>query len=223
MQKLILPIDEFKPTAGYKNAKYRKYWGYTHYGVDCVSATRNRALYALGNGVVKAAGLDGLNGKTTGKGSGCGYCLVIIYKDCYNHKTGKVMDLVCTYMHMSAPPKVKAGDKVTPKTCLGFYGNTGAATSGPHLHIQFDTDTHYPLYCTGISSKGHALLRRGNIDSTVNPCEVLHIGAGQTVHAVFSQWYDQYAFKLLPTEGAVKKAGKEKAKSDENPFAVKIP
>ena len=26
MQKLILPIDEFKPTAGYKNAKYRKYW-----------------------------------------------------------------------------------------------------------------------------------------------------------------------------------------------------
>ena len=100
MQKLILPIDEFKPTAGYKNAKYRKYWGYTHYGVDCVSATRNRALYALGNGVVKAAGLDGLNGKTTGKGSGCGYCLVIIYKDCYNHKTGEVMDLVCTYIHM---------------------------------------------------------------------------------------------------------------------------
>ena len=152
MQKLILPIDEFKPTAGYKNAKYRKYWGYTHYGVDCVSATRNRALYALGNGVVKAAGLDGLNGKTTGKGSGCGYCLVIIYKDCYNHKTGKVMDLVCTYIHMSALPKVKVGDKVTPKTCLGFYGNTGAATSGPHLHIQFDTDTDHPLYCTGISS-----------------------------------------------------------------------
>lgn len=223
MQNLILPIKDFKPTAGYKNGKYRKYWGHTHFGADCGSPSKNRALYGLGNGTVVAAGLDGLNGKTTGKGSGCGYCLVIIYKDCYNHKTGEVMDLVCTYMHMAELPKVKASDKVTTKTLLGYYGNTGKDTSGPHLHIQFDTDTHYPLYCTGISSKGHALLRRGSINSTVNPCEVLHIGAGQTVNAVFSQWYDQYAFKLLPTAGAVKKSGKEKAKSDENPFAVKIP
>lgn len=118
MQKLILPIKDFKPTAGYKNYKYRKYWGYNHYGVDCGSPSKNRALYGLGDGVVVAAGLDGLNGKTTGKGSGCGYCLIIIYKDCYNRRTQKATDVVCTYMHMAALPKVKAGEKVTTKTLL---------------------------------------------------------------------------------------------------------
>lgn len=217
MQKLILPIDDFKPTAGYKNAKYRKYWGYTHYGVDCVSATKNRALYALGNGVVKAAGLDGMNGKTTGKGSGCGYCLVIVYKDCYNRRTQAAMDVVCTYMHMAGVPKVKAGDKVTTKTLLGYYGNTGAATTGAHLHIQFDSDTKYPMYCTGLSSKGHALLRRGSIDSTVDPCEMLYIGTGQKVIAGVSQWYNLYDFKFSSA-----KSESEKADKSQNEKVIKI-
>ena len=202
MQKLILPIKDFKPTAGYKNYKYRKYWGYNHYGVDCGSPSKNRALYGLGDGVVVAAGLDGLHGKTTGKGSGCGYCLIIIYKDCYNRKTQSTMNVVCTYMHMAALPKVKAGEKVTTKTLLGYYGNTGAATSGPHLHIQFDTDTAHPLYCTGISSRGHALLRRGSVDSTINPVELLNIGEGQTMIYTHNDWYNYFEFKAIEAKPA---------------------
>lgn len=202
MQKLILPIKDFKPTAGYKNYKYRKYWGYNHYGVDCGSPSKNRALYGLGDGVVVAAGLDGLHGKTTGKGSGCGYCLIIIYKDCYNRKTQSTMNVVCTYMHMAALPKVKAGEKVTTKTLLGYYGNTGAATSGPHLHIQFDTDTAHPLYCTGISSRGHALLRRGSVDSTINPVELLSIGEGQSLNYTQNDWYNYFEFKAIEAKPA---------------------
>lgn len=210
MQKLRLPIDDFKPTAGYKNTKYRRFWGYTHYGVDCVSAVKKRTLYGLGDGVVIAAGLDGLRGKTTGAGSGCGYCLVVIYKDCYNRKTGKSADVVCTYMHMAEMPKVKAGDKVTVKTLLGHYGNTGAATTGAHLHIQFDSDTRYPMYCTGLSSKGHALLRRGSVDSTIDPVYLLNIGKGQRIYAENSFWYDAYSFKFLPNAEEAPKPKREK-------------
>lgn len=213
MQKLILPINDFKPTAGYKNAKYLKYWGYNHYGIDCVSESKTRTLYGLGDGTVAAAGLDGLNGKTTGAGSGCGYCLVVIYKDCYNKKTKKTADVTVTYMHMAEMPKVKKGDRVTTKTLLGSYGNTGAATTGAHLHIQVDTDTRYPLYCTGISGKGHALLKKGTVDSTVNPIEVLNLGEGQTVKNTQSEWYNYYDFKALE-QCRVSTAGKAQGEDD---------
>ena len=33
-QKLILGINQSRVTAGYKNANYRKEFGYTHFGVD---------------------------------------------------------------------------------------------------------------------------------------------------------------------------------------------
>lgn len=219
MQKLILPIRDFKPTAGYKNYKYRKYWGFGHYGIDCASPSKNRALYGLGDGIVYAAGLDGLRGKTTGAGSGCGYCLIIIYKDCYNRKTKSTMDVACTYMHMAALPKVKAGDKVTTKTLLGYYGNTGATTTGPHLHIQFDTDTKHPLYCTGLSSKGHALLHKGNVDSTVNPAELLNIGEGQSLTYTRSEWYDYYDFKAIEAKSVPKK---NEETQKENVWKIKI-
>lgn len=211
MQKLIFPIDDFKPTAGYKNARYRKFWGFSHYGVDCVSASKTRALYGIGDGTVVAAGLDGLNGKTTGAGSGCGYCLVIIYKDCYNRQTQKTMDVACTYMHMAALPKVKAGDKVTTKTLLGYYGNTGAKTSGAHLHIQFDTDTKHPLYCTGLTAKGHAFFKKWEYDTTVDPVAVLNKGAGQTLSITNSVWYNYFDFRSI--EPVDKKAEKSDAQA----------
>ena len=39
-QKLILPINQARITAGYKNANYRKQFGYTHYGIDMTDKTR---------------------------------------------------------------------------------------------------------------------------------------------------------------------------------------
>lgn len=187
-----------KPTAGYKNKRYVKEWGFAHYGTDCVSVGGNRALYGLGDGVVSAAGLDGLNGKTTGTGSGCGYCLIVIYKDCYNWIFDKSYDVTVTYMHLAEMPKVKKGDKVTADTLLGYYGNTGANTTGPHLHIQFDTDTKYPLYCCGLSKKGHNLLKKGTVDSTMNPAFFFHRGEGQSVKVVTSEWYVKDDFANIP-------------------------
>ena len=200
MQYLLLPINSFKPTAGYKSKKYSTYWEFAHYGVDCVTTDSNRALYGLGDGVVAAAGLDGLNGNTTGKNSGCGYCLVVIYKDCYNWQKKKAYDVVVTYMHMKTMPKVKKGDKVTRSTYLGDYGNTGANTTGPHLHAQFDTDINYPLYCCGLSSKGHNLLKKGTVDSTLDPVGFFHIGEKQDISVPSSAWYERTDFLNIPKE-----------------------
>lgn len=198
MQRLKLPIDNFKPTAGYKNSSYVKKWGFAHYGIDIVSSSKKKTLYALGNGIVKAAGLDGLNGKTTGTGSGCGFVLIIVYENCENNKTHKANDLTVTYMHMESKPLVRVGQKVTTNTLLGYYGNTGAKTSGPHLHFQMDTDTKFFDWCSGVSKDGHNLLKKGVVDSTVNPVDYLWIGEGQKITAPTSIWYDANQFLKIP-------------------------
>lgn len=193
-----MPIEDFKPTAGYKNPRYYKEFGFNHFGVDAVSTKKNKELYALGTGTVVAAGLDGMDGKTTGKGSGCGYCVVIVYNKCINNNTGKAEDLVVTYMHLAKQPLVKAGQNVTTKTLLGYYGATGQYVTGEHLHIQIDTDTKWPLYCTGLSKEGHNLLKAGSVDSTVNPCEWFWKEAGQTITAPASVWYSNVEFLKIP-------------------------
>ena len=94
-------------------------------------------------------------------------------------------------MHMREHPLVKAGDKITTKTLLGYYGGTGAYVSGDHLHIQFDTDTNYPLACMPLAATGHKILKRGTIDTTVEPCYILHRNKGQTVElGKYEQQYD---------------------------------
>lgn len=197
-QRLRMPIDDFKVSAGYKNPAYLKRFKYNHFGIDGFSVNKSIALYGIGNGTVKAAGLDGINGKTKGNGSGCGYVLVVVYDDCINNKTGERSDLTCTYMHLREKPKVKKGDKVTRKTLLGFYGDTGALVTGAHLHTQLDTDTKFPLYCTGLSSEGHAILKKGTVDSTVNPCDWLWLDEGQTITAPNSVYYASGEFLSIP-------------------------
>lgn len=197
-QYLRMPIDRFKPTAGYKNQKYKERYNLTHYGMDGYSTAGEIKLYALGEGTVVAAGLDGLNGKTTGEGSGCGYVVVIVYEDCVNNKTLKESGLTFTYMHLREIPKVKAGQKVNKNTFIGYYGATGEKVTGAHLHIQVDTDTKYPLYCQGIAKEGHAILKHGEKDTTVNPCDWLWLDEDQKVSTTSSIWYAASDFKNIP-------------------------
>ena len=75
---------------------------------------------------------------------------------------------------------VKVGQTVKQGDILGVYGNTGANTSGPHLHVEFDTDVKYPQYAVGIKSSGH-VIKKGTIDSTVDPAKVWYLGQGQTI------------------------------------------
>lgn len=38
------------------------------------------------------------------------------------------------YCHLKKAPTLKVGDKVEQGTTIGLVGNTGSASSGPHLH-----------------------------------------------------------------------------------------
>lgn len=158
-QKLILPINEMRVTAAYKNSNYKKQFGYTHYGVDCTDKSRtNKTVWGSGKGEVTHCGWHPSGGNV----------IVIVYKDC-ELPNGKVMDLAMRYYHLEKI-YVKKGDKVTKDTKLGLYGNTGAS-SGAHLHIEIDTDIKYSNY-TPQTSRSNEVLKSG-IDSTLNPVKVL--------------------------------------------------
>lgn len=193
VQYLRLPIDDCKFTAGYKNTKYKQQFNFTHYGNDMVSRTKNRALYALGNGKVIAAGLDGVT-----KNDGQGYVCVVEYKDCYNHKLKKPIDIIVTYFHMDSTPKVKKGQTVTKDTLLGYYGSTGKYVKGAHLHIQADTDTKYPLYCQGITKGTHKILKQGVSDSTLDICDLLYIDKNQSLVIAKDVYYDLATIDSIP-------------------------
>ena len=51
-QKLTLPINTMKMTAGYLNKKYLSQFGYNHYGIDAVSTAANYQIQAIGTGAV---------------------------------------------------------------------------------------------------------------------------------------------------------------------------
>ena len=98
-------------------------------------------------------------------------------------------DLVArTYHH--AKVQVKAGDKVKRGQVIAQYGNTGANTTGPHLHIEFDTDTKFPTLAYGVSVTANNRIintlaeykRAGGLaDSTIDPDDVWFVGEGQTI------------------------------------------
>ena len=185
-QKLILPIDDCAFSAAYKNAAYKKQQGYEHYGVDLYNQAGNQTVKAIGTGVVVAAGLDGSD-----ESKKLGRCCVIVYKDC-ELPDGSVKSLACRMFHFDSIA-VKAGETVDQGDVIGLYGNTGSTLvngnkMGKHLHIEFDTDVEYPQYAVGISSSGY-IIRKGTVDSTVNPSSVWFLGDGQKIKGIYNGWY----------------------------------
>lgn len=170
MQKLIMPFRSQMMLCGYKNPRYHNHWGYPHYGVDISTIQGNagtdHAVYSSGEGIVVGAGQD----------NRLGYGVAILYRDCFNHKTGQSYDLIARYLHMKTV-FVKVGDLVTQNTKIGLEGKEG--TGDFHLHIEFDRDTKYPLYTPQVSSLS-SFWRKG-IDSTVNPSHVFHQADGRSI------------------------------------------
>lgn len=160
MQRLVLPYRYQEVLAGFKIAAYRNYWGYNHFGWDMWSydapTTAERGkIYASGNGKVVAVGLD----------NGVGNIVAVAY-DAALLADGRSMPLVARYFHL-ARSTCFVGQTVTTETLLGIEGNTG--TTGTHLHIEFDSDTQWPLYSPQV--KGSNLIRKGT-DTTVDPATV---------------------------------------------------
>lgn len=143
-QKLILPINKAKLTASWKTTAYKNKFGYVHYGCDIVSTLYQRTVYASGDGVVVGCGLDNVVGNV----------VAVKYTGAVNHVSDKVQDIVIRYFHL-ASISVKPGQKVNKDVVLGQYGNTGMLVMSPHLHIEADTDTGYPLYSPTVYSSNY--------------------------------------------------------------------
>lgn len=160
-QRLILPINSMRLTAGYKNANYRKQFGYSHYGIDMTDkAKSDKTVWGSGDGRVTHCGWHPSGGNV----------VVVVYRDC-ELTNGQVRDLAVRYYHLEKI-NVKVGQKITKDSRLGLYGNTGAS-SGAHLHIEIDTDVQYPNY-TPQTSKSNDVLKAGS-DSTINPVTALWV------------------------------------------------
>lgn len=183
MQKLILPINKCKLTASWKTAAYTNRFGYIHYGADMVSTIGSQTVYASGDGVVVASGLDSVVGNV----------IAVLYLDAKNSRTGAVQDIVVRYFHFDSR-KVNKWDKVTKDTVLGLYGNTGSVGTGKHLHIEVDSDIAYPLYSPTVLNS--SLLRGrylGANDKTMsNPIEWMHCKSSAPDNQTYAAANDTY-------------------------------
>lgn len=168
MQKLIMPFQSQMMLCGYKNAQYRKHWGYEHYGVDISTiqggAGEDHTIYASGSGTVVAAGRD----------TKLGYGICILYRDAWTPAGPR--DLIARYMHCREM-YVKPGQTVEQGDRIALEGKEG--TGDYHLHLEFDTDTNYPRYTPQVAQRQDFWMR--GTDTTVNPSTVLHIGSGQAI------------------------------------------
>jgi len=165
IQRLILPISKARLTAGMRKTINTKDLGYAHYGIDMISARDERTLFASGDGLVLAAGRDREMGKV----------LAILYRNAYNRASGAVEDIVFRYFHLEGI-RVRPGSRVNSTTVLGVYGDTGRART-PHLHMEADSDTLYPLYTPSVSSSDFLVGRTAGKGTIRNPMDWLHCKA----------------------------------------------
>lgn len=164
-QKLILPINKCLVTASCKTAAYKARFGFSHYGADMVSSSGQSTVYASGNGIVLATGLDSLLGNV----------VIIRYDDVLNHKTGEVRSVIARYFHLHQI-LVQPDMVVDSDTKLALYGNTGKYSAGAHLHIEFDTNVASPQSSKTIGGDSN-IIKSSRTDTTIDPFELLHCKA----------------------------------------------
>lgn len=183
MQKLILPINNTRLTASYKNSAYLKKFGFVHYGADFVSNAGDTKIYGSGDGLVVNTGTDSIVGKI----------MIIRYPQAYNNITNSYHDIVIRYYHLDSIA-LGVGAKVTKDTVIGYYGNTGVLVMGKHLHMEIDKDTLHPLYSPTVL---HSNLLRGRLFGAVDkdmtdPLQWMHIKTSAPDSQIFSTANDSY-------------------------------
>lgn len=134
-----------------------------HYGADWWSFSDDRTLYAMGDGVVFAVGLD----------STFGNVVVVIYWNALNHVTRRSHDVVARCFHLDKI-YVKAGQMVTKDTRLGVIGDTGRYCDGIHVHIEIDTNVDDPMGVPAISNTNMFHWVTKNSKTIQNPAHYVH-------------------------------------------------
>ena len=167
-QKLIHPFETQYYTVGYKDEApaYPVRYSYgPHYAVD---------MYAVGDATVKAMGNGVILGTKTF--TSLGNVLAVRYDSVLNRNRKNIGSIVVRYCHLAK--YIKTSGKVLRGEAIAVEGATGKGAKNAegkdvvHLHMEFDTDTDYPLMTP---TEG------GGVDSTINPLDVLYKSEGQTV------------------------------------------
>lgn len=184
MQQLILPVDNCGVMCGFKNEKYKEYWGYSHWGVDYYDS--NLTLKSMGNGTVLLSGYDNVFGNI----------IIIEYDDVYNHYENKTLNVVCRMYHMAKASTLKSGDKVSVGDVIGTMGTTGKYSSGVHVHVEFDSDTQYYNYGGPLASSSN-LIKKGYDNTLIDPSHLLYKGENQTIfNKGYVGWVEDYEINL---------------------------
>ena len=160
-QKLILPINKTRVTAGFKNTNYLNQFGFRHYGMDLTETGSNRTIWGSGNGQVLETGFDNVLGN-----------VVIIRYDQCQLKNGTIKNLIQRLFHLDRVDVTK-GQSITKDTRIGLYGSTGQYATGPHLHVEFDTDVNYPTYSPTLGKNSNII--KAGTDSVLNPADVMFV------------------------------------------------
>ncbi len=184
MNKLTMPMNTCFLTADYKHPKYLAYYGYNHWGWDLGNNDKTAPILASAPGEIVVTGYDNT----------CGNVLIVLYNG-VTDRNGKSFDVIARYLHLSSI-MCKEGDRVKSGQVIGRMGNTGAVTSGPHLHIEFDTDIRPQYYTWTPTVKGSNILKNGKSNTVVDPKQLLTIGPGQTLTLSSIAWGESEDIKL---------------------------
>ena len=168
-EKAILPINNARITAGYKNALYRQKMGFEHFGIDMADLKRkDTAVYAPFKMKVIAVGSDTLMGVSV-------IAVSVNPVDVHYGPKKGARRLVVRMAHL-AKTFVKVGDIVAPEdTKVADYGSTGKYGGSAHLHIEIDTDINCPQYSPTLSRSSN--IWKAGRDSTLNPMDVFKVDA----------------------------------------------
>lgn len=72
-------------------------------------------------------------------------------------KDGKIWYI--GYCHLQKPPTLKVGDKVAQGDPVGLVGNTGSASSGPHLHATLSRQVRGVFGPTNVKADLHKAIK----------------------------------------------------------------
>jgi murein DD-endopeptidase MepM/ murein hydrolase activator NlpD len=163
-QLLYFPMIDCTVAAGFKNTKYKKSYGYVHYGVDFDSKRAvDFDVVASGKGTV--IGVEKNN-------NSIGYVVIIRYDKAYNPTTKKTQTLILRYYHL-LDVYVEEGEDVKPLQVIGLV--SGSHKWWNHVHVEVDKDFLHPCYTPQVAEASSKLLKRkGATDKTMlNPMNVL--------------------------------------------------
>ncbi|HPE08162.1 MAG TPA: peptidoglycan DD-metalloendopeptidase family protein [Saprospiraceae bacterium] len=185
-QNLILPVNKMKVTCSYKNKAYEvlKVNGTTlgkHYGIDVVG---DKTIYGSGKGECLFSGYDNIFGNA----------VCVKYPEVYQHSTGKTIDVIVKYFHLSTRA-IATGDPVTKDTKLGIMGATGLYVTGVHCHVECSTDTVNPFSTPSLSkgNSAHFFRQTAQADSTIDPLSIFHVKASEPDNQSITCTQDAYA------------------------------